>query len=120
MKRLIQVGLAAVLFAVAAPAAFAEDTAASLRQPAIDWCKGSIGNEAPPKGADATCTCMIDAIIVSFGDDAPKMLKILIANLNESDIAGIAKLLGISEAEAKAFVDMATLKIEPIQGKCMS
>ncbi|BCW88232.1 hypothetical protein sos41_13700 [Alphaproteobacteria bacterium SO-S41] len=118
MKHLF--GMAAVAALLAFAPARAEDTAQSLRQPAIDWCKGSIGDDAPPKGADATCTCMIDAIIVSFGDDAVKMLRILIANLNESDIAGIAKLLGISEAEAKAFVDMATLKIEPIQGKCMS
>ena len=113
-------------FAMAATAALltlaparAEDDAAALRQPAIDWCKTQIANESPPKGIEATCTCMIDAIIVSFGADAPKMLKILIANLNESDIAGIAKLLGITEEEAASFVEMATAKIEPIQGQCI-
>ena len=112
-------GLAAMAALLVVAPARAEDTAASLRQPAIDWCKGSIGDDAPPKGAEATCTCMIDAIIVSFGDDAPKMLKILIANLNESDITGIAKLLGVTEAEAKAFVEMASAKIEPIQAQCI-
>jgi hypothetical protein len=118
MKRLVLTGVAALLFAAGAPAR-AEDTAASLRQPAIDWCKGSMGTEAPPGGAEAPCTCMIDGIISSFGDDAVSMLRVLIAGLSDTDITGIAKLLGISEEEAKAFVAMANAKIDPLQDTCM-
>ncbi len=118
MKRLWGMAALAALLTTAAPAR-AEDTTASLRQPAIDWCKGSVGAEAPPKGADATCACFIDGIITSFGDDAVRMLKVLVANLNASQVAEIAKLLDISEEEAKAFVAMANEKIDPIQETCM-
>lgn len=93
---------------------------APLRQSAIDWCKGEIAAEDAPKGVEATCTCMIDSIITDFGPEAPKMLKVLIAGLDPSDLKEIAALLGITEAEAKAFVEAAEPKLQTIQTSCVA
>lgn len=103
-----------------AGAAMAEDTVESLRQPTIDVCKTSFGSEAPAGSSpDQMCTCLVDGIIKDFGDDAVPMLKVLQAGLNPSQVTEIATLLGLSEADAEAFIKRADAKIDPIQNACM-
>ncbi len=116
-KLMLAAGFAALAFA--AGTARAEDTVESLRQPVIDVCKTQMGSEEVGGDADKVCTCMVDAIIKDFDADAVSMLKILKAGLNPSQVAEIAALLGITEDQAKAFVDMADDKMDAVQESCM-
>jgi hypothetical protein len=115
-KFILAAGFAAL---AAAGAARAEDTVESLRQPVIDVCKTQMSGESVAGDADKVCTCMVDGVIKDFGADALSMLKILNAGLNPSQIAEIAALLGITEEQAKAFVDMADDKMNTLQESCM-
>lgn len=113
MKRLmVTAALAAFAFA---GAAYADDVE-GLKAQAVETCKKEVGDM--PDG-DKLCGCMIDNIVTAFGDDAEKMLKVLAANLNPSDTAEIATLLGISEDEAKSFVEAADEKMDKVQEACM-
>lgn len=115
-KLMLAAGFAALAFA--AGTARAEDTVESLRQPVIDVCKTQMGDAAPGGDADKACTCMVDAIIKDFDADALSMLKILNAGLNPSQVAEIAALLGLTEEEAKAFIEKADDKMDAVQETC--
>lgn len=116
MSSIFRMILAAGALVLTAPA-FAEDTTASLRQPAIDAC---VGGEASADGPGTNaCTCMIDKIIADFGDDALPMLKIVAANLQPSQEAEIAALLGITVEEAKVLVKRLDEKMDPVMGACL-
>lgn len=99
--------------------ALAEDTVDTLKPQALETCKKEMGDGSPNPELDKMCGCMVDNIVTVFGDDAAKMLKVVAANLNPSDIAEIAKLLGITEDEAKAFVAVADEKMDEVQKACM-
>ncbi len=114
MKRFIAAAAFAA-FAFAAPA-LADDTVEGLKTQALETCKKEVG--AAPE-TDKLCGCMVDNIVTVFGDDAPKMLKILAANLNPSDTAEIAKLLGVSEDDAKTFITAADEKMDKVQDVCV-
>lgn len=116
MKRLVLAGLAAVLLA-AVPPALAQDTAESLRQPAIDRCTDGMGATDP--AAIAPCTCMVDKIIADFGDDTIPMLKILAAGFQPSDEAAIATLLGLSAEDTKTLITRVDEKMDPVIAACM-
>ncbi len=116
MKRMM-IATALAAFAFVGPA-LADDIEA-LKGPALETCKKEMGGgEANPE-LDKVCGCMIDNIVTVYGDDADEMLKIIGANLNPSDTAEIAKLLGITEDEAKAFVKVADEKMDEVQKVCM-
>ena len=117
MKRLILAGIAAALFAAAAPAAFADDTAASLRQPAIDRCTNGLGATDP--ATISPCTCLVDKIIADFGEDTIPMLKILAAGYEPSNEAEIATLLGLSAEETKTLITRVDGKMGPVIAACM-
>ncbi len=110
MKRFMFAAAVAVL---AAGSALAED-AASLRDPAIASCTSSA--KGSPQEAQSTqiCTCMIDGVIAKMpGDDAVKILKLFIANPTTD--AETAAALGVSEDEAKAYME----KQAPVLGEAM-
>lgn len=96
-----------LMFAVAAAVAFsapalAEDTA-DLRQPAIDKCVAA-GTSGDAAQTAQMCTCLVDGIIEKIpGEDGAKMLKLIIADPKSADEAAAA--LGVSAADAQAFVD---------------
>ena len=118
MKRLILAGVAAVLFAAAGPAAFAEDTLQSLRQPAIDRCTNGLGATDP--STIKPCTCLVDKIITDFGDDALPMLKILAAGYEPANEAEISAMLGLSAEDTKALIGRLNDKMGPVVAACMS
>ena len=72
----------------------------------------------PAADVDKLCGCMVDNIVTVCGGDAVKMLKIVVAGLNPSQTAEIAALLGVSEEEAKAFVQAADEKMDKVQEAC--
>ena len=111
--------IAAAAAALLMMSARAEDTVDTLKPAALETCKKEMGDGTPNAELDKLCGCMVDNIATVFGDDAAKMLKIVAANLNPSDTAEIAKLLGISEDEAKAFVTVADEKMDEVQKACM-
>lgn len=117
MKRLM-IAAALAAFAFAGPA-LAEDTVETLKPQALENCKKMMGGDTANPETDKMCTCMVDSVVTVFGDDAAKMLKILTTDLNPSDTAEIAKLLGITEAEAEAFVKVADEKMDEVQKTCM-
>ncbi len=99
MKRLMFAAFAAAAFS--APA-LAEETAADLRQTAIDKCVAS-GDASVPQTAD-TCVCLVDGLIAKIpGEDGAKMLRLIIADPKSADEAGA--VLGITAAEAEAFFE---------------
>ncbi|MFT3811568.1 MAG: hypothetical protein QM698_16775 [Micropepsaceae bacterium] len=106
------------LFALAVPAQ-ADDTVDSLKSQALETCKKEMSGGEANAEVDKVCGCVVDNIVTAFGEDAPRMLKILGANLNPSDVAEIAKLLGMSEAEAKTFVEAADEKMDTVMDTCM-
>ena len=108
---------ALAVFAFAGPA-LADDVAA-LKASALETCKKEMGGAGANPDVDKVCGCMIDNIVTVYGDDADEMLKIIAANLNPSDTAEIAKLLGITEDEAKAFVTVADEKMDQVMKACM-
>jgi hypothetical protein len=122
MKRITMMAAFAVL-AFSAPA-FA-DEASDLKPQALEACKKEMGFDATNPGNPANaeteklCGCMVDNIVTVFGDDAAKMLKLINAGLNPSQTAEIATTLGISEDEAKAFVEVADAKMNDVQKACM-
>jgi len=116
MKRLMMsAALVAMTFAISARA---EETIDAQKAAALETCKKEMGGEANPE-TDKMCTCMVDNIVTVFGDDAGEMLQVLAANLNPSDTVEIAKLLGISEDEAKTWVTAADEKMDEVQKTCM-
>ena len=116
MKRiLVAAAFAAVAFSVSARA---EDTVETLKPQAVETCKKLMGDGSANAEVDKMCGCMADNIVTVFGDDAVKMLKILAANLEPSDVAEIAKLLGISEDEAKAFITVADENMDKVMNAC--
>lgn len=117
MKRLMVTAVLAGM-AYAAPA-LADETVDSLKAPAVEACKKEVGGGTPSAETDKLCVCMVDQIVTVFGDDAATMLKIVTANLQPSDTAEIAKLLGVSEEEAKTFVAAADEKMDSVQSACM-
>ena len=96
----------------------AAETIESLRPGVEAYCRANIGKDAGPKGADAACKCMVDGIVTDFGEDALAMMKIITARLDPSQVKEIARLLGIPEKQARAFVEMAAPKMEAIQTRC--
>lgn len=110
--------LSLIACAVLSGAARAEETVESLRPAVIEYCSANIGKDAGPSGAEAACTCMADGIVTDFGDDALAMMRIINARLDPSQVKEIAALLGITEKQARAFVEMAEPKIEAIQQRC--
>lgn len=116
MKRMFLAAGLAVF--TAAGVARAEDTVETLKPQALEACKAEVGPDAPG-GADKLCGCMVDNIVTVFGDDAASMLKIVVNKLNPSDIPEIAALLGVSEDEAKAFVEKADANMNKVQEACM-
>ena len=117
---MIRILTAAALTALAfGGLARAEDTVESLKPQALESCKKEVGNgDMPAADVDKVCGCMVDNIVTVFGADAVKMLKIVVAGLNPSQTAEIAALLGISEEEAKAFVQAADEKMDKVQEAC--
>lgn len=110
MKRLM---FAAAVAALAAGAAFAEDTA-SLRQPAIESCTASAKGTPQEAESAAICACMIDGVIAKMpAEDAVKILKLFVANPTTD--AETAAALGVSEDEAKAYLE----KQAPALGEAM-
>ncbi len=117
MKRiLVAATFAALAFSVSARA---DDTVDGLKAAAAETCKKEMGDGTPNAELDKLCGCMVDSIVTVFGDDAAKMLKVVGANLNPSDTAEIAKLLEITEDEAKAFVTAADEKMDKVQEACL-
>ena len=99
--------------------ALAEDTVDTLKPQALETCKKEMGDGSPNPELDKMCGCMVDNIVTVFGDEAGEMLQVLAANLNPSDTVEIAKLLGISEDEAKTWVTAADEKMDEVQKTCM-
>lgn len=115
MKHLVFAAAAALALAGAAYAETADD----LKPAAVEACKKQAGDGTPNPDVDKLCGCMVDNIVTVFGDDAMSMLKVVTANLNPSDTAEIAKLLGVSEDEAKTWVAGANEKMDKVQEACM-
>lgn len=117
---MIRMLLAATALTLGAGLASAQDSVETLRGPVIEKCKADMGGgraeDAAP--AEAFCSCMVDGIIAGFGDDTLPMLKVLNSGLKESDTAGIATLLGISEDEVKAFIARVEAKFDPLNDAC--
>lgn len=117
MKRfVIAAAFAAMAFSVAARA---EDTVDSLKPQTLEACKKEVGDGTPNAEVDKLCGCMVDNIVTVFGDDAVKMLKVIAAGLSPSQVPEIAAALGISEADAKAFIEVADQKMDKVQEACM-
>lgn len=117
MKRLlVAAAIAAMALSVSARA---DDTVDGLKTQALETCKKEMGDGTPNAEVDKVCGCMVDNIVTEFGDDASKILKIIGSSLNPSDTPEIAKLLGVSEDEAKAFVTAADEKMDKVQDVCM-
>ncbi|BCW88231.1 hypothetical protein sos41_13690 [Alphaproteobacteria bacterium SO-S41] len=114
MNRLIQAAMAVFVLAFGGPA-FADDTVAALRQPALDACISGVGTPEAP----ALCSCIVDRIIADFGEDAVAMLKILGAGYQPSQEAEIAKLLGLSPADTKVVIARIDDKMTSVMDACL-
>jgi hypothetical protein len=111
---LMMAALAALVFGAEAQA---DDVVDSLKAPAVEACKKDVGTEMPD--ADKLCACLVDSIVTEFGDDAATMLKIVTAGFQPDDSAEIAKLMGVSEDEAKTFISAAEEKMDAAQQACI-
>lgn len=104
-------------FAIAAIAtAAAGDTAAALRQPALDVCVAQNGK------ADAhaleTCSCIVDGLIAKIpGEDGVRMLKLIIADPKSDEESAAA--LGLSADETKALAAKYEQTINEIAKSCL-
>ncbi len=113
MKRLMFAAVAAATLAIPASA----ETAADLRQPAIDKCIAA-GTGGDAAQTATMCTCLIDGIIEKIpGEDGAKMLKLMIADPKSPEEAGAA--LGVPPADAQAFVDAHTEVVGEVAASCM-
>ncbi len=116
MKRLMMTAALAA-FALAG-AANAQESIDELKPKAVEACKTEMEG-APVEDISKLCGCMVDNIVTVFGDDADEMLKVVISGLNPGQTAEIAALLGVSEAEAKAWVEAADERMDKVQEACV-
>jgi len=113
MNRLI---FAAALAAAVCAPALAEESAADLRQPDINKCVAA-GDASVPQ-TEAMCTCLVDGLIEKIpGEDGAKMLKLVIADPKSADEAAAA--LGVSAADAQAFVDAHKETVGAVAQSCV-